>query len=226
MSAIPEPWRDLMREIGKIKEQLRRLSNRSPFFGTGMHTNGLGGLDSDNYIPATSGFSLKGSTGVAEFKDIVLYDLPNSMLANPVEPDDVSFGVSNFSVPPGTYALLGSASRAVPDGYTKALVNASAWMFARNPNTSGGVDGTGTDAIFCFVRVTGSDGDTDSKPKGQGISGFGGFTTATSGVGKLKEGLAPGSSLTFKVYGASSSQTLAADAQNTADLMGTVLWLR
>lgn len=210
MGRLPTSRRTLSGEFEKVKVE---SAGRTNFSGTGLHFPEPGVVQVEGNLWVTGDFTADGKVS-------------NDALTNPVDPDDVSFGVENFAIPPGSYALLGSASRTVPDGFTKALVNASGWMFARNPNTTGGVDGSGTDAIFCFVRVTGSDGDTDSKPKGQGISGFGGFTTATSGVGKLKEGLSPGTSLTFKIYGASSSQTLPADAQNSADLMGTILWLR
>jgi hypothetical protein len=215
MAALPEPWKSLRAKIEALTERIRKLENAASnkFSGTGLSVPEDGVTQVDGNLVVLGDFTALGK-------------ISNDALVNPVLPGDVSFGVENFSITAGTYTQIGSATRTVPDGFTRALVNASVWMFARNPNTTGGVDGTGTDAIFCYVRVTGSDGDTDSKPKGQGISGFGGFTTATSGLGKLKTGLTPGSSLTFKAFAASSSQDLAADVQNSLDMMGTVLWLR
>ena len=234
MSRQSDPWPSLRRRIEKIEAWMKEKG--SFFFNTGIHPDGDGGMtvegklnvtsgevQSGDYVPGSKGWHL-GSDGKAEFKDVTLYDIPNSMLANPVQAAVADVRVSNFAVAGGAYALLGQKTVPVPAGFTTLLVTATGWMFARNPNTTGGVDGTGTDAIYCFVRVNGIDGSSDSTPYGQGISGFGGFTTATSGVSALKTGLSE--NVTLQIWGGSTMQALPADAQNSATLSATLLWLR
>lgn len=64
MGRVPNPRRTMTGELRKAREQTRAVSNSSPFFGTGVHPNGVGGLDSDTYVAGTEGFSLKGTGDV------------------------------------------------------------------------------------------------------------------------------------------------------------------
>lgn len=64
MGRVPNPRRTLSGELKKTREQARRQSDASPFFGSGVHPNGEGGLDSDTYVAGTEGFSLKGNGDV------------------------------------------------------------------------------------------------------------------------------------------------------------------
>jgi hypothetical protein len=210
-----------MARLKKIEDQLRRMQNSSAFFGTGVHPNGEQGLDSDNYVQGVSGFTLNGGTGNAEFNDIILRDLPNSMLANPVVPGVVNVAGSNFPVTT-TFTEVAGMNVTVPDDCTRLLATASGWAFARNPNTSGGADTTGTDALWCFVRVAG----IDSQTYGHGISGSGGYTTATAGVSVLASNLTPGATVRVAVYAGASFQTLPTDTQNRASVSATLQWLR
>ena len=116
MSKQPDPWRDIVSELAALKKRVDDLSRRSPYAGTGAAPNGDNGLvvdgdlivdgnfdlngqgnvdgsltigsgeaKSGNYATGASGWHL-GGDGKAEFKDVTLYDLPNSMLG---------FGVSS-----------------------------------------------------------------------------------------------------------------------------------
>lgn len=147
MAALPEPWKSLRAELEKVQEQIRALYNRSPFFGTGVHPNGNLGLDSDNFVAGTSGFSLNGGTGNAEFNDIVLRDLPNSMLASPIVPavghgDGVNFPVTTTATDRAIVTIP------VPAGYTRAMVTATASLSAYNPTLSG-------DYIYVSAHIAG-----------------------------------------------------------------------
>jgi hypothetical protein len=42
MAALPEPWKSLRAKIEALAERIRKLENRSPFFGTGMQPDGSG----------------------------------------------------------------------------------------------------------------------------------------------------------------------------------------
>lgn len=223
----------------EIETRIARLEQRlgTVLRGTGLSSPGPNQIAVDGEFRAAAfdgdlATKNAGSKGwalndqVAAFGELILRpgSLGNDLLTSPILPDTADVRVKNFTVPASTYALLGTVAKPVPPGYSRLLVSASGWMFARNPNTTGGVDGAGTDAIYCFVRVVGSTGDSDSDPYGQGISGFGGFTTATSGVSDIKTGLA--GSVQFNIYGASSMQALPAHTQNSATLSATLLWIR
>jgi len=221
---------DMARRIADLERAVRELraarnldqGTITPAAGMGIRTGDFDGTDFAH--PGTTGNYFGGDGLVANSLYLRPGSVSNDALTNPVIPDTASVRATNFAVSGGAFALLGTATKAVPAGFSQLLVTASGWLFARNPNTTGGVDGTGTDAMYCFVRVTGSDGNSDSTAYGQGISGFGGFTTATSGVSALKTGLT--GSVTLQIWGGTSVQSFATNAQNSATLSATLLWLR
>ena len=215
--------RDLERAVREMRAE-RRLDSAtiSAEPGKGIRVADFNGTDFAN--PGTVGNYFGGDGMVINQAYFRPGSVSNDALTNPVIPDTASVRATNFAVSGGAFALLGTATKDVPAGFSQLLVTASGWLFARNPNTTGGVDGTGTDAMYCFVRVTGSDGNSDSTAYGQGISGFGGFTTATSGVSALKTGLT--GSVTLQIWGGTSVQSFATNAQNSATLSATLLWLR
>lgn len=219
MSKLPDPVPSLRRRIEAIEKQLAaRGGGASPFFGTGVHPNGLQGLDSDNYVPATSGFSLNGGEGTAEFKDITLYDLPNSALANPLLPGRLHADAQNFQVKT-LWATVASGSLAVPDGYSQALILNLASAATAYNNTAA-VD-------FLYVRTlingSGFGGWTIGSVDVEGGGGTGVAYDFTTG---LLTGLVAGSSLTFAAQVASGYGTWAANGANVLNFDVVLLWLR
>src|SRR5690348_11764595 len=121
-TAMPAPI-DFPKWMQKIEARLTRIEQRAsrPFSNTGLRCPAPGVLESVTYVPATSGFKLDGGTGIAEFKDVILYDLPNSMLANPVVPGVLSDESTGFGMTTSDAVKL-SGSIPVPPGYTSAAI--------------------------------------------------------------------------------------------------------
>ena len=224
MSRLPEPWPTLTARLAKLEEQLRRIGASSPFFGTGIHPNGHGGLDSDNYVPGESGYSFQGDTGDAEFNSLTLRGgiIGDDALASLLKGDYVFGSATGFGLS-STWTQLATNTLTVPAGLTRAVVTLTGGMFAYNPRTTGGSNGTGGDAWQCFV---GSTPGYSSQAYPIGVSGSGGFASVHSHVSFTLTDLTPGQSVTFGLWGASSYQSIAANPDNRCDVSGTVLWLR
>ena len=234
MSATPQPWFDLRKRLKDVEEQLRKLRNTSPFSGTGMSVpaDGVTQVDgslvvqggeakSGNYVPATSGWHL-GSDGTAEFKDITLYDLPNSMLATPVVPGVVNLYTSNFSLPFPGYAEITGVDIVVPARCTILAFTGTGSLDCYNAKTTGGNNGTGGDYIYPQVRVGGN---VSPGNWATGVSGSNGNATASRTFSTLLTGLTPGSTVRASVYG-SSDYGISADPGNLASLSATLSWFR
>jgi hypothetical protein len=142
----PKEIEDLFAELRAEIEDLKR--NQGRLTGSGMSVPGPGITQVDgslvvqggeaksgNYAPGTAGWHM-GSDGTAEFKDITLYDLPNSMLASPVAPAVAHADASDFSLTSGANQTLATATVPVPAGYSRALVSATAGISAFNPTAS------------------------------------------------------------------------------------------
>ena len=217
MSKLPEPRRSMTGEIRRDRANARESRNSSPFSGTGVHPNGLQGLDSDNYVPAASGFRLNGGTGVIEAKDVILYDLPNSMLASPVLPARLHADASNFAVTT-SWAAVASVSTTVPDGYSQALIlNLAAGATAYN-NTAA------VDFLYVSADMSGTTlggwtiGSVDVDATGTGVA----YDFRTG----LATGLTPGATVTFSLEVSTAFGTWAAINANVANLDVAMLWLR
>lgn len=222
MGAQPEPWKSLAARIYKIEEMLRGAVNRSPFFGTGMHANGDGGIDSDNFVAGTSGYSFK-ADGNAEFNDLTLRGgiIGNDALAEPVVPQVARLSASGFSLTT-THVNKDSASLTVPSGCTRLLASVQGRLYVVNSNTTGGADGTGTEAIY--VRLTVGANQSTATPTG--VSGSFGFASTTGQDAFLLTGLTPGESVTFAVAGKCGYSSIPAYVDNYIIATATLIWLR
>lgn len=214
MARQPDPWKSLRDEFRKLQDQIRRMQAASPFFGTGVHPNGNQGLDSDNYVPATSGFSLNGGTGVAEFKDIVLYDLPNSMLASPVAPGSIYDSRTNFALTT-TLTNIRTTTITVPAGFTQAAVSVVVRVQAFNNTAS-------LDYLYAQANIAGFNG--YALPLA--VTGSGGSGINVSPFSTVLSGLTPGGSFTVQIAAQTAFANWAADTDNVAEVSGSILWFR
>jgi len=228
MPSTPEPFRTLSAEIRKVREDVRAARNASPFFGTGIHPTGNGGMESDAF-DGNLDTDDAGTTGWA-FNDqkvavgeLILRpgSIGNDSLTNPVIPGVHKVNSSGFAVTLSWTEVVGG-NVTVPAGCTQLLATSSVWVYAINPNTTGGSNGTGGDTLWCYVDIGGSSGEV----YGLGLSGNSGYTTATSGFSLLKTGLTPGSTIRIKGMAASAYASLGSDAFNTATISTTLIWLR
>jgi hypothetical protein len=200
------------------EEQARQRSS-SPFYGTGMHPNGEGGIDSDNYVAGVSGYSF-GADGNAEFNDVTLRGALVG-LDTPVQQKTYKAAASAFSLALA-WAEKAGVTVTVPDGCTRASVALSGRMYAINSRTTGGSDGTGADALFVRVGVAGN----FSAATPTGISGSNGFATTTTDDAFDLTGLTPGGTVRVSVEGSSGYQSLAAQADNYINVVASITWLR
>ena len=213
MPTLPDPFPSLLARIKRIEE---RLNNRgSVFSGTGVHPNGNQGLDSDNFVTGSSGFSLNGGTGNAEFNDITLRNLPNSALANPVLPVRLHDDAQNFAATTTDTVIL-TASTPVPAGYTQVLVlNFAVAVTAFNSSAA-------TDFLYANALINGVNppgwqiGSTEVVSAGTGVA----YQIATD----FRSGIS--GTLTFSGTVSSGSGTWAADMSNVANLDVAMLFLR
>ena len=222
MAQMPNPFPSLLARIKRIEDRQNQQLASSPFFGTGMHPNGNGGIDSDNFAAGTSGYSFK-ADGDAEFNDLTLRGgiIGNDALTNPVVPQVLNLASAGFSVGASWSEALGG-NVTVPADCTRLLAFASGWAYAVNPNTTGGSNGTGGDALYCATVIGGTSGEVNGDP----LSGSNGFTTASSGVSVLKTGLTPGTSIHFEVDAIALYQAFGSDPTNNASLAALLIWLR
>lgn len=218
MARMPDPWKSLSDRIYRIEEALKRLQNGSPFSGTGVHPNGSQGLDSDNYIAGSSGFSLNGGTGNAEFNDLTLRGgiIGNDALTNPLEPARAHADAVNYAVP-NSFGTVMSVTVPVPDGFTRALLLSLA-IQASALNTSASIGwmyATGHIAGYSFGGWT--VGSPDTSP---------GKTAVTY---DLTTQLLTGLSGSFTIEGQLSTNgggTWSASAVNVANMDASILFLR
>ena len=217
MARQPDDSVSLRREIDDLKAALRRLTSRSPFYGTGVHPNGLGGLDSDTYVAGASGFSLNGLTGTPEFNDLKLRGgiIGNDALTNPVVPQYVYDYTSNFAVVGGTMTHVRRTTVTVPPGVTSAIVNVTARIYAVN-------DTAGLDYLYCQANIAGYNGLALPVP----ASGSNGSAMNVSAFASTLPGLTPGSTFTVDIDAMSAFGGWSANASNQADISGTILWFR
>lgn len=228
MSAVPTPWPSLRADILKLREQVRRITNASPFSNTGVHIPAPGQIVSDNYVEGVSGFALRGGDGYLEIGDVRIRGgiIGNDALSDPVIPGVVNQQATNFGLAgggtPGLAEKVG-ANLVVPDGCTRLLANVQGSLFAFNPNTSGGSDGSGASAYYVAIKLAGSAW-SDHSPVG--VTGSGGYATATTGEAYNLTGLTPGDTLRLSVGGSTGYTSVAADSGNRATVSATLLWLR
>ena len=214
MAALPEPWKSLSSRIYKIEETLKGLLNRSPFFGTGMHANGAGGIDSDNFEADTAGWRL---AETPEFNDLKLRGgiVGNGALTNPVVPAVAHADAVDFTVPTTANATRATATIPVPDGYTRAMVTAHAHASCFNPNA-------GADYLFVVAWIQ------DDTTRGWGMPvTIGPNESATTS--QTATALLTGLSGSFTVKVALSSVNAAfttSTSGNVCNIDATVLFLR
>lgn len=209
--------------LNRLQEDVAYLKNRSPFYSTGMHPNGQGGIDSDNFVAGVSGYQFK-DDGDAEFNQLTLRGgiIGNDALASPVVPGVVNASSTGITVGTGSFGVVASQNATVPTGCTRLLAHATGMVYAVNPNTTGGTNGAGGDVMAALCAV----GSTSGLTAGVSISGGNGQTSVSCSVAVLLEGLTPGSTVTFATKAQAVLQSFGSNATNQANISASLIWLR
>jgi hypothetical protein len=212
----PDPQPSLIGRIRKIEDWMRRKDSASPFAFTGMHPNGNGGIDSDNFVAGVSGYRFA-DDGNAEFNQLTLRAgiVGNDALTSPVVPGVINAGSSGFAI--GTsYATVYSGNIAVPAGFTSAAISVVARVFALN-NGSSSVD---------YLRARPAIAGNTGTGVPVAATNAGGSATATTPLSVVLSGLTGGSNVAVSIQAAADYAAWPSDSLNRADLSGSVLWFR
>jgi hypothetical protein len=223
MSRQPDPWPSLLARLRKIEETLRRIGNASPFFGTGFHPNGQGGMDSDNYEHGVSGFSLRGSDGYLEVNDIELRGgiIGNEALTSPVRGNSAYAYGSGFAVTTTGTTPLATQSWFTPEGFTTASIFIIGRVYA--VNSTAGLDYLSARSRI-FVPSTGVEGYGYAMPLP--VSANGGSGINQSPIAGTIDSLTTGQEIRLEVQGWTSFANWAASGSNIADVAGQIIWTR
>jgi hypothetical protein len=212
--------RTLRSTLRDMNEQVKRQASASRLVRSGLSVpeEGVtavdGDLQSESFVAGSSGWRMR-ADGSAEFNGVLMGQ------DTPVQQSAPRTSANGFSLST-TYATLASVNVTVPQGCTRAFAAVFGRMYVLNPNTSGGGDGTGQDAIYVKAGFGGSL--TTATPTG--ISGFGGFATTTGFDAFELDGLTPGGSVSLIVQGRSGYQPIASNADNYINSVAAVTWLR
>jgi hypothetical protein len=218
----------LPREILKDRAVSKNSRNASPFFGTGIHPTGDGGLASDAF-DGDLATDDAGTTGWAANDEAMAVgrlilrpgSIGNDSLTNPVAASVHKCSASAFSLSLTDTEKAG-VNITVPAGFTQAQAVISGRMYAINPNTTGGADTTGTDALYVRVGIAAN----YSTATPTGISGSNGFATTTCDDAYVLTGLTPGGTIRLNVLGSCAYQPISATADNFISATASISWLR
>ena len=221
MAALPEPIKSLRAALEKLAERVRRLENRSPFFGTGISPTGNGGMESDDFDgdldagdAGTKGWAFN-SFRVA-IGELLLRpgSIGNDTLTNPVMPQNVFMETSSsFPLTPAWSHLL-TATITVPEGFTMCQVIALARVYAVNTTAA-------VDDVYGLPVVAGFSPGAYATP-----CSAGGYGYSDGQISRLLTGLTSGSTFTITCDGSTTTGNWSAHAVNSADLSAQLLWMR
>jgi len=224
MGKVPPTRRLLSNEIRKDREAARASRNASPFFGTGIHPTGNGGMESDAF-DGDLDTDDAGSTGWA-FNDqkvalgeVILRpgSIGNDSLTNPVVPAAVWATASAFTVSPSWSTVI-TRSLTVPAGFTSAIISAKGRVTAfMNQDSPANVD-----YLYAVLFVGGDSSDYYPVV----VTDLGGSGTNHVFRDSVLTGLTPGGTVTLTLQASTDSETWTAPAYNTALMGASVQWLR
>jgi hypothetical protein len=207
----------IMARLTRIEQ---RLNNVLAHTGLSVPAQGVVQCDG-NFHVATGNLLVDGSTTINGPLVLPNASVNNAWLASPVSGGANNPSVNGFALST-TLVELAGVDITVPDGFSQVVGVIGAFVFAYDPNTTGGSNGTGGDAIYAQARL----GATQSRANPLGVSGNGGFTTSSSAVGYTLSGLTGGSTIRLSVYGSAAYQAIAYNASNYANAYASFTWLR
>jgi hypothetical protein len=206
-----------------IESQISLLHERmnNPLANTGLTVPSAGVVECDGTFNVVGSENVSGNLTVSGTLVLPNASVNNAWLASPVSGGANNPSVNGFALST-TLVELAGVDITVPAGFSQVVGVIGAFVFAYDPNTTGGSNGTGGDAIYAQARL----GATQSRANPLGVSGNGGFTTSSSAVGYTLSGLTGGSTIRLSVYGAAAYQAIAYNASNYANAYASFTWLR
>ena len=129
---MPAP-QDFEKMIRELKARIAKLEQRRPLSNTGLSCPSPGVTQVKGNLWVTGDFTADGK-------------ISNDALTNPVLPQAVFANATGFTLTT-TLNVKVSVDVLVPAGYTRLAALATGAVYAVNPNTTGGSNGAGGDAI-------------------------------------------------------------------------------
>jgi hypothetical protein len=214
MSKLPDANPTLTAYLVRQQRQMVRQANSSSF-------NRSGASVAEGVVTVDGELDVTGAMVVGGTLSLPNGIINNDALTSPTKPDAVYFYSSNFALNT-TSTALASRTITVPAGFTSAVVSLTARVYANNPNTTGGINGTGGDYLYGKATIDGAD--CFSLPVvvlGSGSSGV-----SVSSFSVVKTGLTPGSTFVVSVVGNTYLLSWTANVVNIAEVSGIITWYR
>lgn len=213
--------REMQAEIDQLKAARNLdLATITALAGMGIRTSDFNGTDFAH--PGSQGNYFGGDGLVANNIYLRPGSVGNDKLTTPVVPGVINSIATNFAVSHTAWTNTVSFNATVPAGCTQLLALATGMVYAVNPNTTGGSNGTGGDVLECRIGI----GGTFGMAAGVSISGSNGQTSCPAAYAQLLTGLTPGGTVTLVTQSLTGFQAFAANSNNQANLCATLTWLR
>jgi hypothetical protein len=227
MSKLPDANPTLTAFLVRQQRQMVRVAQTSAFARSGSAVTSEGvvtvagaqqSADFDGDLAAgdagTTGWALNAAR--AAFGALFLRpgSIENDSLTSPVNPQAIYASDQNFALATTDVAVT-SVTITVPAGFTSAVVSIVGRVYATNPNAA-------YDYLIAVSKISGIS--AANLPLLVGASGGSGITVAPNS--RVLTGLTPGGTFVVEVRAYVSFANWAANAQNTAELSGVILWFR
>lgn len=218
---------ELSQTLAKMQRQIDALSTQPVLRHASTGQDGGQGLSTDMAglhlfnpsgaevvtLSTLDGSATLGNTTITGNLTIPNGSISNAALASPLSPLAFHADAQNFALGNGANLPIITQTINVPAGFTQAVVNVTASISAANSTAA-------TDTLYCGCLVGGS---------GPGYSGRVGVSPGSAAnpskaAGVLLTGL--GSSFTIQCTGSTGVAPWPANANNNANLDGTVIFLR
>lgn len=221
MSRLPRPTQDLGWFLREQRRLQRQQASASSFSRSGLNVTGPGEIASDDFdgdIPnrnaGTQGWGASGGTLAAG--DLLLRprSIGDDSLSSLVTPDLIYKATSGFALTKAGADVAADAIT-VPEGYTSAVVTATARVFGYN-NTAA------VDYLNAQLHI--------DQYGGQSIPSVatanGGSATNEPPLSVVLYDLTAGQQIPFGVFAWSGFANWATNSGNVAEISGSIIWFR
>jgi len=221
MSRLPSTGPSLQRYLRQQARAAQRQQQSSAFALSGTSVVAADVTEVDGTLNVVGNLNVSGPAVITGTLSLPAGIIDNAALTSPVVLGVVSFTDTGFAVTT-SWSDAAATTITVPAGCTQLLATCNAGVYASNPNTTGGSNGTGGDFLDCRVLLNGS----GSAGFAIGLSGSNGFTSSSSSGSFVFSGLTPGATLAISAQSLAGWQALGSNVVNKANINATLVWLR
>lgn len=212
MSKLPE-IRTLSKYLRDEKRQTVRMQQSSSFSRSGTSVTAEGVTQVDGTLSVVGNLEVSGHAAITGTLSLPAGIIDNAALANPVVPQGIFFFAQNFAVTT-TAATYATQTVTVPAGFTSAVVTVVSRLAAVNSTAS-------ADYLSAVTKIAGIGGKSFQHMVAAGQTDFN-----VSPFSTVLTGLTGGGTFDLEVRGNVQVANWAANTANTAEMTGSILWLR